>query len=145
MPTGLGCGQDPKETECNEKLLAVLASGLVLALGALEFWTWLWWRQERKMLLNDSGSPKLRGPEERSQYPCPGVPSDLVKVCRSHQGQWSHIVWHSIGPQEMVLSGICPGCSEISTVRGWQPWPVFLLWLCYFPTGKFWANPVPYV
>lgn len=39
MPTGLGCGQDPKGTECNEKLLGDLASGLVLALGALEFWT----------------------------------------------------------------------------------------------------------
>lgn len=38
------------------------------------------------MRLNDSGSPKLRGPEERSPHPCPGVPSDLAKVRGSHQG-----------------------------------------------------------
>lgn len=116
-----------------------------LALGALKFWTWLWWHQERRTPLDGSGSPKLRGPKEPSQQPCTGVPSDLVKACRSHQGQWNHIVWHVIDSQEMVIFEICPGCSEISAVQGWQPWPAFLLWLCCFPTGKFWVSPVPYV
>lgn len=93
----------------------------------------------RRTPLDGSGSPKLEI-QEPSQQPCTGVPSDLVKACRSHQGQWNHIVWHVIDSQEMVIFEICPGCSEISAVQGWQPWPAFLLWLCCFPTGKFWVS-----